>query len=185
MSNKLLNAVYALDLICTYERHVLARIADRINDQNGVCWPSVSTIAREVCCSIRKVQGVLRVLEERNLVSIDRNAGPKGCNMYRLTLNPAADAPPHLVHPSAAVTEPPHETTLPPAPGAHEPKKKPKKTSARAECKSASVPDTNLTIQAIKEGKQWLIKSVSAYQARIWISEGKISEQEAQNVGLL
>jgi hypothetical protein len=185
MSNALSNAVYSLDLACTYERHVLARLADRINDKTGVCWPSVATIARELCCSVRKVQGVLKELERRELICVERNAGPKGCNLYRLTLPPAADAPPHLVHPSTAGTQPPQITPGTPARDAPEPKKNPKKNSPRTKSKSASVSESNLTIQAIREGKRWAASGVSAYQARIWISEGKISEQEAREVGLL
>lgn len=185
MSNNLLNAVYALDLACTYERHVLARLADRVNDRNGVCWPSVQKIADDVCCSVRKVQGVLKELEKRGLIIVERNAGPKGCNLYRLTLPPATDAPPHVVHPSTAGTQLPHVTSNTPASGAPEPKRNPKKTNRPTTPKSASAPESSPTIQAIKDGKRWAATGVSAYQARIWISEGKISEQEAMNVGLL
>lgn len=185
MSNALLKAVYALDLACTYERHVLARLADRTNDKIGFCWPSVGSIAQDVCCSVRKVQAVLKELERRGLISIERNAGPKGCNRYRLTLPPATDAPPHVVHPSTACTQPPQVTTATPARGAPEPKKNPKKTSQRARLNSQSVTACTLTIRAIKEGKPWAATGVSAHRARIWIEEGKISEQEARKVGIL
>jgi len=183
MSIALSKEVYKLDLVCTYERHVLARLADRINDQTGVCWPSVATIAREVCCSVRKVQGVLRELEGRGLVGVERNAGPKGCNLYSLTLPPATDAPPHVMHPRTTGTQPPQVTTEPPARHAPEPKRNPKKTGHRARSKSASVSEGAATIRAIREGKRWAVKRVSAHQMRIWISEGEISEQQAREVG--
>lgn len=180
MSNKLLSAVYALDLACTYERHVLARLADRINDRNGVCWPSVRTIADDVCCSVRKVQGVLKELEKRGLINVERNAGPKGCSLYRLTLRPATDAPPHVVHPSTAVAQPPHATSPTPAKGAPKPKKNLKKT----------VPDRvggkmDLEVAAIKEGKPYLLGGMSAHKARVLVSEGRVTEAQCKAVGLL
>lgn len=180
MSNNLLNAVYALDLACTYERHVLARLADRINDKTGHCWPSVATIAREVCCSVRKVQGVLKELEKRGLISVERNARRKGCNEYRLKLPPAADAPPHVVHPSTAGTQPPQVTPRTPARGAPEPKKNPKKTGPdRAEKKM------DLEVAAIRDGKRYLLTGLSAHKARMLISEGRVTEVQCKAVGLL
>lgn len=185
MSNNLLNAVYALDRACTYERHVLARLADRVNDRNGVCWPSVQKIADDVCCSVRKVQGVLKELEERGLISVERNAGPKGCNLYRLTLPPASDAPPHVVHPSTEGSQPPQVTPGSPASDAPEPRRNSKKTHQRARLKPVPTSGKNLTIQAIRDGNEWAVRHVSANRARIWISEGEISEKEARKVGLI
>ncbi|NRP13972.1 MULTISPECIES: helix-turn-helix domain-containing protein [unclassified Aliiroseovarius] len=180
MSNNLLNAVYALDLACTYERHVLARLADRVNDRTGVCWPSVQKIADDVCCSVRKVQGVLKKLEERGLISVERNAGPRGCNLYRLTLPPAADAPPHVVRPSTADTQPPQVTTANPAQDAPEPNKNPKKTLPK---KAAN--KTEMEIEAIKAGKDYLLRGVTAHKARKLVSEGRVTEAECRAVRLL
>ena len=178
MSNNLLNAVYALDIACTYERHVLARLADRINDRNGVCWPSVQKIADDVCCSVRKVQGVLKEPEKRGLISVERNAGPMGCNLYRLTLPPATDAPPHVVRPSTADTQPPQVTTANPAQDAPEPKKKPKKTLPK---KGAM----EMEVEAIKAGKRYFLTRVSAHKARELVSEGRVTEAQCKAVGLL
>lgn len=180
MSNNLLNAVYALDLACTYERHVLARLADRVNDKNGVCWPSVQKIADDVCCSVRKVQGVLKELEKRGLISVERNAGPKGCNLYRLTLPPATDAPPHVVHPGTADTQPPQVTAANPARDAPEPKKNPKKIMPNKPAKKME-----MEVAAIRTGKRYLLTGVSAYQARKLISEGRVTEAQCKAVGLL
>lgn len=185
MSNALLTAVFDLHLSSIYERMVLVRLADRTNDKTGTCWPSVASLADDCCCSVRKVQGVLKELEKRGLIEVERNAGPKGCSLYRLKLPPAADAPPHEVRPSTAGTQPPHATPPPPARGAAEPKRNPKKTFQRAKPNPVSVSEENMTIQAIREGKRYAVFDVSAHQARIWISEEKISEQEAKNVGLL
>jgi DNA-binding transcriptional MocR family regulator len=182
MSNDLLSAVYALDLACTYERHVLARLADRINKRTGVCWPSVQKIADDVCCSVRKVQGVLRELEERGLISVERNAGPKGCNLYRLTLPPATDAPPHVVHPSTAGTQPPQVTTVNPARDAPEPKKNPKKTLPK---KAVKKMEMEMEVEAIKTGKRYLLTGVSAHKARELVSEGHVTEAQCRAVGLL
>lgn len=180
MSNALLTAVFDLDLSSIYERMVLVRLADRTNDKTGVCWPSVASLADDCRCSTRTVQGVLKALEKRGLISVERNAGPKGCNLYRLTLPPATDAPPNVVHPSTAVTQPPHATSPPPARGAPEPKKNLKKTmSERGGGKM------DLEVAAIKEGKRYLLGGMSAYKARVLVSEGRVTEAQCKAVGLL
>lgn len=155
MSNSLINRVYELDITCTYQRHVLQRLADRTNDKTGVCWPSVGSLARDVCCSERKVQSVLKELIHRGLVSVKQNAGRNGCNLYCLT--------------------------LPPAPGAPEPKVNQKKTSPRHTSKLHE----DLLINAIKEGKPYLLRSVSAHKASTLVSEGRVTEKECKEVGLL
>lgn len=178
MSNALLTAVFDLDLSSIYERMVLVRLADRINDKTGVCWPSVASLANDCICSVRKVQGVLKELEKRGLISGERNGGPKGCSLYRLTLPPATDAPPHVVHPSTADTQPPQVTTASPAGGAPEPKKNPKKTLPKKAAKK-------MEVEAIKTGKRYLLTGVSAHKARELVSEGHVTEAQCRAVGLL
>ncbi|WP_192964450.1 helix-turn-helix domain-containing protein [Phycobacter azelaicus] len=180
MSNALLTAAWAVDLLSTYERIVLVRLADRANDKTGGCWPSVASLARDCSCGVRTVQGVLKELEKRGLISVERNAGPKGCNVYRLTLPPATDAPPHVVHPSTADSQPPQVTTASSAGGAPEPKKNPKKTLPKKAAK-----EMEMEVEAIKAGKRYLLSGVSAHKARELVSEGRVTEAQCQAVGLL
>lgn len=181
MSISLSKRVYELDLECSYERHVLARLADRINDKTGVCWPSVSTIAREVCCSPRTVQGAMKKLEKRGLLIVERNAGPKGCNLYRLTLPPAQDAPLNVVRPSTSHSHPQQVRAQGPAQDAHEPKKNQNKTRQGP----ALSDEDALVVEAIKQGKHFLLTRVSANKARALVSEGHVTSEECKAVRLL
>lgn len=181
MSNSLIKRVYELELTCTYERHVLQRLADRTNDKTGVCWPSTARIAREVCCSTRKVQGVIKELARRGLVSVEWNAGPKGCNRYCLTLPPEQDAPPHDVHPSTQNAQSQQVRAPSPAPDAPETKKNQKKTL----CRNPESQVRYLQVAAIKDGKRYLLGGVSAHKARTLVSEGLVTEEQCKAVGLL
>ncbi len=166
---------------CTYKRHVLSRLADRTNDKTGVCWPSVGSLARDVCCSTRKVQGVLKELVRHGLVQVERNKGPKGCNIYRLTLSPAPGAPPQVVHPCTLGTNALQVKAPTPARSAPEPKRKQKDTPHRETSQQCD----DLLVSAIREGKGYLLKSVSAHKARTLISEGRVSENACKKAGLL
>ena len=181
MSNELLKRVYELRMSCTFQRHVLARLADRTNNKTGVCWPSVTTLAEEVCCSKRKVQGAIKDLVREGFLRVGKNEGPRGCNLYRLTLPPAQCAPPHVVHPSTPCTRPPQVKTQTPALGAPEPKRKHKET---ARTNSGSDPDS-LLVRAIKEEKSFLLTHVSPTKARTLIAAGLVSEEECRRVRLL
>jgi hypothetical protein len=181
MSIPLMTRVYELDLDCIYERFVLVRLADRTNETSGVCWPSVATIARDLCCSPRKVQGVIKDLESRELLRVERNAGPKGCNLYHLTLPTARDAPPHIVHPSKLDSAPPHVTTQTTAQDAPEPKKNQKKTRRN----KAMTQEDQRVVDAIKECKHYLVTQVSAHKARTLVSEGRVTEKQCKDAGLL
>jgi len=181
MSILLVKRVYELDLNCTYERHVLARLADRTNDRRGVSWPSVASIARDVVCSCRKVQSAIKALEKRGLLSVERNAGPKGCNLYRLTLPPALNAPLNAVHPSTQDIHLPQDRTQTPARDAHEPKKNPKKPLPRKGQKTKD----DFSVKAIIDGKRYLLAGVSAHKARTLVSEGRVTVEQCEAVGLI
>lgn len=69
-------------------------------DEAGACWPSIDTIAKEANVCRRTAQAMLAELEAANEIVVDRNAGPRGVNVYRITcctaqlLHGADDAPP-------------------------------------------------------------------------------------------
>lgn len=67
---------------------VLMALADAADD-HGVCWPSVSTLARKCSVSSRTVQRALRVLMEQRLLVAEprrRSDGSSTSNRYRLLL---------------------------------------------------------------------------------------------------
>lgn len=66
---------------------VLLAIAD-FADETGLAFPAIKTLAVKARVSERGVQYVLRELVSVGELSIEANAGPKGCNKFRV----------HLVH---------------------------------------------------------------------------------------
>ena len=67
---------------------VLMALADAADD-HGVCWPSVSTLARKCSVSTRTVQRALRVLMEQRLLVAEprrRSDGSSTSNRYRVLL---------------------------------------------------------------------------------------------------
>jgi DnaD/phage-associated family protein len=65
---------------------LMVSIADYANEK-GVAYPSIETLARKVRMSERNVQLLLRKLEEAGELDIKANAGPAGCNLYRIVLD--------------------------------------------------------------------------------------------------
>ena len=76
------------------QKAVLISLADNANDQ-GVCWPSIATIARRVCASDRAVQNAIKWLESAKVVTANRANG----RHTSYTLTPAAYSPPKDMHP--------------------------------------------------------------------------------------
>jgi len=69
-------------------KFVLVVLADAANDQ-GVCWPRVSTIARQVGVTSRTVQRAIQLLIRRELITAEqryRSDGSCSSNLYRLLL---------------------------------------------------------------------------------------------------
>jgi hypothetical protein len=64
---------------------ILLALADYAND-NGICWPSVETLARKARVSERQTHRLLRGLVKSGAVKIEVRAGPKGVNLYTLQL---------------------------------------------------------------------------------------------------
>ena len=50
-------------------RLVLIALADRYNDDTGVCWPSIKTISEEIGVSVPTVHKAIRSLEEAGLIA--------------------------------------------------------------------------------------------------------------------
>ena len=115
---------------------VLLALADNANDE-GVCWPSIATLARKCVLSERQVQRMLRSLETRGLVRTEERKDEKGehhSNVYTVLdvvtpVSPGGDiaTPPGgdngvTLNRNRTVIEPPSEhlnrvqTRTPPAP---------------------------------------------------------------------
>jgi hypothetical protein len=91
-------------------RLTLLAIADCASGDGGNAWPSVAEIKRKAGLSERAVHSALADLVKLGELEIQYNAGPKGCNRYRvvMTCTPAESAPPQNLHP--ADTAPPQDT---------------------------------------------------------------------------
>lgn len=104
---------------------VLLAIADFAND-DGVAWPGVPTLARKSRLTDRQVQNVIAHLETEGEISIERGAGPRGTNIYKVggeKISPGETAARQVVKPtSPGVVKPtspepslePSEKTEPP-----------------------------------------------------------------------
>ena len=68
---------------------VLVVLADAANGQ-GVCWPSIATLANKTGVTPRTVQRVIQLLIRRELITVEqryRGDGSCSSNLYRLSLN--------------------------------------------------------------------------------------------------
>lgn len=85
MSIKYMNSVWMLDLPPN-QKLVLMSLADQAGD-TGICWPSIKYIATRVCLEERSVQRVLRTLQNKGLIRIEkrfRNDGSLTSNKFFL-----------------------------------------------------------------------------------------------------
>jgi hypothetical protein len=73
---------------CSKSRHgarlVLLAIADCIRVPGGAAWPSVPEIARKANLTERAVRAAITELASLGELAVEYNAGPKGCNRYRI-----------------------------------------------------------------------------------------------------
>ncbi len=60
-------------------------IADNAND-SGLAWPGIDYLARKSRMSRRSVISLLHALEDSGEILVQRNQGPKGCNLYILPI---------------------------------------------------------------------------------------------------
>ncbi|EON13422.1 helix-turn-helix domain-containing protein [Pandoraea sp. SD6-2] len=94
MSTIIMSQCWPLEGMSIAQKAVLISLADNANDQ-GVCWPSIATIARRVCASDRAVQNAIKWLESAKVVAANRANG----RHTSYTLTPAAYSPPKEMHP--------------------------------------------------------------------------------------
>ncbi|WP_341785685.1 helix-turn-helix domain-containing protein [Pseudomonas nicosulfuronedens] len=82
MSTIIMSACWPLQGMSPAQKTVLISLADQAND-DGVCWPSVASIAMRTCLSERATQGALKWLEEHGAVERDRRN--QRSTLYKVT----------------------------------------------------------------------------------------------------
>lgn len=111
-----MTAVWAINLPSSH-KIVLLALADNANDE-GECFPSVSTLIKKCGLCERSIQRLITELESSGHVRRKIRSGRS--TLYHIT--PATDAPPQYVHPAIRAPSPatdapppPQSTTLTPA----------------------------------------------------------------------
>ncbi len=66
---------------------LLLALADFADDR-GECWPSIATLSDRARVTERHVRRLLREIEEAGEIVCIQNAGPHGCNRYRVVCLP-------------------------------------------------------------------------------------------------
>ncbi len=87
------------------ERLVLLAIADRCDDEGRNAWPSVRSLVDKTLLSERTVQSCVRRLTDLGELLVQPAGGPRGTNLYVVTMTPAESAPPQNPHPADCVAE--------------------------------------------------------------------------------
>lgn len=87
MSTQVMSSCWYLQMPPT-AKSVLISLADNANDR-GVCWPSIPTIAKRTCFSVRAVQNAIQWLEHNRLLIANRTNG----RHTSYTLTPECYAP--------------------------------------------------------------------------------------------
>lgn len=127
MSIRIMSAVWSIDLPDS-QKIVLLALADNANDE-GVCWPSMATIAKKCSKGTRTVQGVIKQLCDAGHLTRKEVLG-KGCYY---TVHPRSGCTPQELHPRREVQLPPQPLRTTPAAAADKPSKNHHEPSITAE----------------------------------------------------
>lgn len=138
MSIQLMTAAWQAELP-SGPKFVLISLCDQSND-DGVCWPSIATIAERCSMGERTVQMHIQSLEREGYLSRKERSGTSSLIRInpRRFCTPAESAPPQELHPTPAESAP-HPRKIcggPPQnlhPNPKEPKEKPKGTQIQRE----------------------------------------------------
>lgn len=75
-------------------RMVMVVIAECANHDGGGAYPSIETVADRSGVDKRTAQRAIRDLVDLGELEVEEQAGPKGCNLYRVTLSGDDSLPP-------------------------------------------------------------------------------------------
>lgn len=121
MSVKIMTLVWSLDLPAT-EKIVLLALADNANDE-GDCYPSVTTLIKKCGLSERSIQGVISKLHDGGHLHCHYRTGRS--TIYKVhprsTCTPADSAPPQLMRDTPAAGAPTPPQHVHPTPAARAP----------------------------------------------------------------
>jgi hypothetical protein len=111
MSTLIMAACWPLQMSPT-QKAVLISLADQANDQ-GVCWPAISTIGDRTCLSERAVRNALRDLESAGLIESQHRGGTSSCYVItpRHDVPPRHEMPPRQEVPPTPARGAPHPGT--------------------------------------------------------------------------
>lgn len=140
MSHALVNAALAQPLPPA-RRAVLLALADMANHA-GTCWPSVSTIARRACLSVRSVFNHLGELVRAGL--IQRRARIGRSSLYSLSGQALAPSTPTPAHAANTPASQPDK-----APGAPAPELTPTPQPAQQSAPAPAIAPTVLTVGTV------------------------------------
>ena len=84
MSIRIMAAVFDLPDMGPTHRLIMLALADHADDA-GRCYPSLARLARRTGLTDRAIRTNLRQLEYAGQIRVEKQAGPKGCNVYFLT----------------------------------------------------------------------------------------------------
>ena len=118
MSHRVLEWAWRQDLPSN-QKFILVALSETAND-DGICWPSVPTVAAKCNVSIRTVQRIMRILvARRKIVSEPRYRGNGSCssNCYKLLLDGGdklSPPPDSSVRPPRQGCQGPHDTGVTP-----------------------------------------------------------------------
>lgn len=141
MSIRVMTAVWGIDLPDS-QKIVLLALADCANDE-GLCWPSMASLAGKCSKGERTVQGVIKELVAAGHLTRTEVVG-KGC---KYVVHPRSDCAPQKLHPRKDRTPPPQPLRDTPAAAAPKPSKnhqEPSEVSASG--------DAPLTVEEVVEG---------------------------------
>jgi hypothetical protein len=92
-------------------RLVLLAIADCASGDGTNAWPSIAELKRKAALSEGSVHTALRELVTLGELAVEYNAGPKGCNRYRVLMPDRPSTPPAKTRPPQKLDPP---ETVPP-----------------------------------------------------------------------
>ena len=90
-------SIQVMDWVWKHSSHgetaliLMLAIADHCNEDGGGAYPSITALADKARVHPRTVKRQLQVLEDSGELVVDRNAGPKGVNFYRITFQRGGD----------------------------------------------------------------------------------------------
>lgn len=108
MSVHLTSAAWRVSGLSVVQKIALVKLADTAGD-DGKCWPSIATVARECGCDERSIYRALDTLESKRHISRSKRSGTSSIYIVHPcqavtpdSLSPVTESP----HPCQAVTQP-------------------------------------------------------------------------------